>query len=72
MKPGKRSFDPSVSDPLRDWVEVNRPYGWDEWEWHRYLCMIAMQFLQSTADKMGCDVPSVIRFVGHDDRQKPS
>lgn len=55
--------DLSAEDSVRDWVIQNQPQGWEEWEWHRYLCSIGMQLLQAVSDRLGVDVPTTVGIV---------
>lgn len=54
---------PDLTKPLEDWVEQNRPEGWEDWEWHKFLCATARIYLVVSSDKLGLTVPQMIEFV---------
>ena len=49
--------------PLEDWVTQNIPPGWEEWEWHKFLCATARIYLVVSSHQLGLTVPQMIDFI---------
>lgn len=49
--------------PLEDWVIQNIPQGWEEWEWHKFLCATARIYLVVASDQLGLSVHQLVELV---------
>lgn len=50
-------------EPIEDWFENNKPAGWEDWEWNRYLCSIARIYLVTASASLKMPMPQLLQFL---------
>lgn len=50
-------------EPLEDWFENNKPHGWEDWEWNKFLVSIARIYLISACATLKLPMPELLKHL---------
>lgn len=56
-------------EPLEDWVVRSKPAGFEDWEWHKFLCGIARIYLVTASAQLNISMPELLRYLSVPDSE---
>jgi hypothetical protein len=48
---------------MESWFVNQKPQGWEDWEWNKFLCSIGRIYLESASKQMALPIPVIIKFL---------